>query len=148
MERQRKWLKELYEILPYQEIFSNEKIKITSKVQIIRKEIDINKAPIIEYKLTLFIFNTKTNKELKNFSFFSVKINDPKAKYTLDLENLKDFCLFLRNKVKENEIAAIESEIIDNMIAMLKYVEVEEEEIEKFLKNFENFYNNYLGRIN
>jgi len=56
--------------------------------------------------------------------------------------------LFLKNKVKENEIAAIESEIINNMIAMLKYVEVEEEEIEKFLKNFENFYNNYLGRIN
>jgi hypothetical protein len=148
MERQRKWLKELYEILPYQEIFSNEKIKITRKVQIIRKEVDINKAPIIEYKLILFIFDTKTNKELKNFSFFSVKVNDPKAKYTLDLGNLKDFCLFLKNKVKENGIAAIESEIIDNMISMLKYVEIEEEDINKFLENFKNFYNNYLGRIN
>jgi hypothetical protein len=148
MERQRKWLKELYEILPYQEIFANEKIKITRKVQIIRKEVDINKAPIIEYKLILFIFDTKTNKELKNFSFFSVKVNDPKAKYTLDLGNLKDFCLFSKNKVKENEIAAIESEIIDNMISMLKYVEIEEEDINKFLENFKNFYNNYLGRIN
>ncbi len=144
MKEHKNWFKALYELLPYQEIFSNENIKITRKVQIIREEIDIKKEPIIEYKLVLFIFDNKSNKEVKNFSFFSAKVNDPKAKYILDLVNLKEFCYFIKNRLKEEDINYLEEELKSNISYMLKYVEVEESEMTQFLEKFINFYNSYI----
>jgi len=147
MDKAREWFKKIYEILPYQEIFSNEEIKIARKIQIVRNEVDIKKEPIIEYKLILFIFDNKTKKEPKSFSFFSVKANDPKTKYVLDLVNLKEFCDFIKNRLKEEDINLLEEELKSNIKFMLKYIEVEEEKINQFLEIFINFYNNYLGRI-
>ena len=145
MEKPKKWFKELYEILPYQEIFSNEEIKITRKVQITRKDISIQDEPIIDYNLDLFVFDSKSNRAIARFIFFTVRVNDPHQKFMLDLVNLQKFCNLLKDKIDKENINSIKEMLKEDMIYMLRYAEVEEKAIEKLLENFEKSYNNYSG---